>query len=205
GFFYALDRVNGSFIAGKQYVDKVNWTKGLDPKTGHPVDYDPAGNVQYYIADSHGTRAKPLSNKLCPSTQGGKNWERSAYNPELGLLYIPSIEGCNEIKTAEQKDMQDQGGATNFRERFTGGGVQWPDALYGGLKAVDPVTGETKAAAKLTYPNLSGGLAPAANLGFLGHLAGTFRASEARTLQERWSSITGTGSTARACSEAAKA
>jgi alcohol dehydrogenase (cytochrome c) len=34
GFFYALDRVNGSFIAGKQYVDQLNWTAGLDPKTG---------------------------------------------------------------------------------------------------------------------------------------------------------------------------
>ncbi|HKD26285.1 MAG TPA: PQQ-dependent dehydrogenase, methanol/ethanol family [Xanthobacteraceae bacterium] len=202
GFFYALDRVNGSFIAGKQYVDTVNWTRGLDPKTGHPLDYDPAGNVQYYIADSHGTRAKPLSNKLCPSIQGGKNWEPSAYNPELGLLYIPSIEGCNEIKTAEQKDMQDQGGATKFRERFTGGGVQWPDALYGGLKAVDPVTGETKAAAKLTYPNLSGALATSGNLVFLGHLDGTFAAYDAKTLQEVWSFNTGTGINAPAISYA---
>ena len=36
GFFYALDRTNGSFIAGKQYVDQLNWTPGLDPKTGKP-------------------------------------------------------------------------------------------------------------------------------------------------------------------------
>ena len=28
GFFYALDRTNGSFIAGKQYVDQLNWTPG---------------------------------------------------------------------------------------------------------------------------------------------------------------------------------
>src|SRR6266853_276284 len=99
GFFYTLDRVNGSFIAGKQYVDQLNWTTGLDPKTGRPLDYDPAGNVQYYVADSHGTRARPLSNRVCPSIQGGKNWEPGAYNPELGLLYITSIEGCNDIRT----------------------------------------------------------------------------------------------------------
>ena len=36
GFFYALDRTNGSFIGGKQYVDQLNWTPGLDPKTGKP-------------------------------------------------------------------------------------------------------------------------------------------------------------------------
>ena len=41
GFFYALDRTNGSFVAGKQYVDELNWTPGLDPKTGRPLNYDP--------------------------------------------------------------------------------------------------------------------------------------------------------------------
>ena len=37
GFFYTLDRINVSFIAGKQYVDQLNWTPGLDPKTGKPA------------------------------------------------------------------------------------------------------------------------------------------------------------------------
>ncbi|HLK80071.1 MAG TPA: PQQ-dependent dehydrogenase, methanol/ethanol family [Xanthobacteraceae bacterium] len=202
GFFYTLDRVNGSFIAGKQYVDQLNWTTGLDPKTGRPLDYDPAGNVQYYVKDSHGTRARPLSNRLCPSIQGGKNWEPSAYNPELGLLYVPSIEGCNDIRTVEQKDMQDQSGPVKFRERFTGGAPEWPVALYGGLKAIDPVTGETKAAAKLKYPNLSGALATAGNLVFLGHLDGTFSAYDAKTLAEVWSFNTGTGINAPAISYA---
>src|SRR6516165_1400853 len=193
GFFYALDRTNGSFIAGKQYVDQLNWTPGLDPKTGRPLNYDPAGNVQYYNENSHGTRAKPQSAKLCPSIQGGKNWEPSAYNPQLGLLYVPSIEGCGAIKTVEQKDMTDQGGTTKFRERFTGGGAVWPEKLYGSLKAVDPATGEIKATAKLTYPNLAGTLATAGNLVFLGHLDGTFAAYDAKTLQEVWSFNVGTG------------
>jgi alcohol dehydrogenase (cytochrome c) len=193
GFFYALDRINGSFIAGKQYVDKLNWTPGLDPKTGRPLNYDPAGNVQYYTADSHGTRARPLSNRLCPTIQGGKNWEPSAYNPELGLLYVPSIEGCNDIRTVEQKDRTDQGGTLKERERFTGGGAEWPERLYGSLKAVDPVTGEVKTSAKLTYPNFAGALATAGGLVFLGSLDGTFSAFDAKTLQEVWSFNTGTG------------
>jgi alcohol dehydrogenase (cytochrome c) len=193
GFFYALDRVNGSFVAAKQYTDQLNWTKGLDPKTGRPLDYDPAGNVQYYVKDSHGTRTRPLSNRLCPTLMGGKNWEPSAYNPELGLLFVPSIEGCNDIRTVEQKDMEDQGGENKFRARFTGGGAEWPVAMYGSLKAIDPVTGETKAAAKLTYPNLAGALATAGNLVFLGHLDGTFSAYDARTLKEVWSFNSGSG------------
>jgi alcohol dehydrogenase (cytochrome c) len=89
--------------------------------------------------------------------------------------------------------MEDQGGEAKFRARFTGGGAEWPVAMYGSLKAIDPATGETKAAAKLTYPNLAGALATAGNLVFLGHLDGTFSAYDAKTLKEVWSFNSGSG------------
>jgi alcohol dehydrogenase (cytochrome c) len=192
GFFYALDRVNGSFIAGKQYVDELNWTPGLDPKTGRPLSYDPNTDIQMYGAGSHGMRGQP-SVRTCPSNVGGKNWEPSAYNPELGVMFIPSIEGCNTIETLEQKDMEDQGGTAKARERFTGGSAKTAQRLYGSLKAVDPVTGDTKASLKMTYPNYGGALATAGNLVFLGEVDGTFGAYDARTLQQVWSFATGTG------------
>src|SRR5438067_1478467 len=149
GFYYVLDRVNGSFVAGKQYVDKLNWTTGLDPKTGRPLNYDPTKDVQEYTVRSHGTRATPDSNALCPSHFGGKNWEPGAYNPELGLLYVPVKEGCNFVETVEQKDFADQGGPLNPRDRFAGGGPKTPERLTGSLRAIDPVSGETKLAQKL--------------------------------------------------------
>ena len=74
------------------------------------LNYDPGANVQIYTPGSHGTRARSNSDQLCPSVTGGKNWQPSAYNPPLGLLYIPSIEGCGSIQTVEQKDRVDQGG-----------------------------------------------------------------------------------------------
>jgi alcohol dehydrogenase (cytochrome c) len=193
GFFYTLDRTNGSFVAGKQYVDQLNWTPGLDPKTGRPVNYDPAGGMQIYNENSHGTRAKPKAAKLCPAVSGGKNWQPSAYNPELGLMYIPAIEGCNYIEAVEQKDMADQGGPAKFRDRFTGGSPVTPDKLYGSLKAVDPTTGETKASLRLEYANYAGAMATAGNLVFLGHMDGAFSAYDAKTLQELWSFNVGTG------------
>jgi alcohol dehydrogenase (cytochrome c) len=187
GFFYVLDRTNGAFVAGKQYVDELNWTRGLDPKTGMPLDYDPTKDVQIYVEGTHPTRAKPRSVRTCPSHFGGKNWEPGAYNPEIGLLYLPSIEGCNILETVEQKDMEDQGGPVKFRERFTGGGQKTDTRLYGSLKAVDPTTGEIKAVKKLDYPNKAGALATAGNLVFLGHYDGTFAAYDAKTLNEVWS------------------
>jgi alcohol dehydrogenase (cytochrome c) len=199
GFYYALDRVNGSFVAGRQYVDQLNWTPGLDQKTGRPLNYDPNKDVQVYAQGTTGTRGQGTS-RLCPSHFGGKNWEPTAYNPQLSLLYIPSIEGCNGIETVEQKDFVDQGGTVKPRERFTGGGQKTTARLYGSLKAVDPVTGETKAALKLTYPNYSGALATGGNLVFIGSADGEFSAHDAKTLQQVWSFNVGTGINAPAVS-----
>jgi alcohol dehydrogenase (cytochrome c) len=199
GFYYALDRVNGSFVAGRQYVDQLNWTPGLDPKTGRPLNYDPNKDVQVYAQGTTGTRGQGTS-RLCPSHFGGKNWEPTAYNPQLSLLYIPSIEGCNGIETVEQKDFVDQGGTVKPRERFTGGGQKTTARLYGSLKAVDPITGETKAALKLTYPNYSGALATGGNLVFIGSADGEFSAHDAKTLQQVWSFNVGTGINAPAVS-----
>ena len=193
GFYYALDRVNGSFVAGKQYVDELNWTPGLDPKTGRPLNYDPNADVQVYRPGSHGSRANVNGDRLCPSIIGGKNWEPSAYNPELGLLFVTAKEGCNKLTTKQQEDFADQGGTVKPRERFAGGQPAFPERLFGSLKAIDPATGETKLAAKLDYPSYGGVLATAGNLVFVGLPDGTLAAYDAKTLKEAWSINLGTG------------
>jgi len=79
------------------------------------------------------------------------------------------------------------------RERFAGGGPKTPEKLYGSLKAVDPTTGETKVNHKVEHPNISGVLATAGNLVFMGHIDGTLTAHDAKTLQEVWSYSAGSG------------
>ena len=37
GFFYAIDRTNGQFLYAIPLVEGINWTSGLDPKTGKPT------------------------------------------------------------------------------------------------------------------------------------------------------------------------
>ena len=194
GFFYALDRTNGSFVAGKQYVDQLNWTPGLDPKTGRPLNYDPAEDVQIYNEGSHGTRAKPLSARCCAQRfQGGKNWEPSAYNPETRAALHPSIEGCNFIETVEQKDMVDQGGAVEAPRPVRRRRAEWPDALYGSLKAVDPVTGETKASREAHLPELRRRAGDRRQPRVPRPPRRHLRAYDAKTLQEVWSFNAGTG------------
>jgi alcohol dehydrogenase (cytochrome c) len=193
GFYYALDRVSGAFVFGKQFVDQLTWTTGLDPKTGRPLNYDPTKDVQVYTPGSHGLRGQGPG-KTCASHSGGKNWPPSAYNPELNLLYLPTIEGCDTITTAEQKSFVDQGGTVKWRDRFTGGNSGFgPEKRYGAIKAVDPLTGETKAKFSMPYPNWGGTLATAGNLVFNGGVDGTFSALDARTLAVLWSFNMGTG------------
>jgi alcohol dehydrogenase (cytochrome c) len=191
GFYYALDRVSGAFVNGKQYVDELNWTPGLDPKTGRPLSYDPTKDVQTYQGTAS-TRANP-NTRRCPHVVGGKNWEPGAYNPELGLIYIPSTEGCAEIAGKVQEDFEDQGGTAKVRERFTGGGIARSMPITGSVKALDPVTGETKAVTRFDLPNWSGMLATAGNLVFTGLWEGPLVAYDGKTLQELWRFDTGCG------------
>ncbi len=195
GFYYSLDAVNGSFVGGRQYVDRLTWSKGLDPKTGKPLEYDPTLDVQPYVVNSHPTRANPKGALKCPVTSGGKNWEPAAYNPDLNLMYVPSAEGCNMLEGKPQPDFVDQGGTAKPRDRFTAGSANYPadEPLYGSLSALDPVTGEIKSKVKLQWPNWSGVLATAGGLVFTGHMDGEITAYDSKTLKEAWSFNVGCG------------
>src|SRR5947208_325987 len=93
GFFYSLDRANGSFIKGGQYVNELNWTKGLDPKTGKPVEYDPRLDVQRYVPEARALRGDPQK-RTCPTWHGGIAYQPTAYNPVKHIAYGVGTEGC---------------------------------------------------------------------------------------------------------------
>ena len=96
GFAYANDRTNGRFLWAVPFVKKVTWTKGIDPKSGKPVEYDPKLDVQKYNPAVTPSRENTVTD-ICPGNMGGKNWPPTAYNPDLRLWYIPVIESCNRI------------------------------------------------------------------------------------------------------------
>ena len=93
GFFYSLDRTNGSFIKGGQYVNDLNWTKGLDPKTGKPLEYDPELDVQTYVPAARALRGDPMK-RTCPTWHGGVAYQPTAYNPVKQIAYGVGAEGC---------------------------------------------------------------------------------------------------------------
>src|SRR5262249_5588575 len=73
GFYYALDRVSGKFVAGRPYV-KQTWASGLD-EAGRPMRLP-------------NTFPSLEGNLLWPSLAGGSNWYSSTYSPKTDLYYV---------------------------------------------------------------------------------------------------------------------
>jgi alcohol dehydrogenase (cytochrome c) len=86
GFVYTMERNNGAMVGAKPYME-VNWTKGIDQKTGKPIDYDPNKDVQTYSGISDPTSENPIK-KVCPNRTGGNNfWPSSLQPPDSAPLH----------------------------------------------------------------------------------------------------------------------
>ena len=79
GFFYVLDRRTGELLSADPWVT-VNWSSGVNLKTGRPVI-----NPEAY----YGREAVAVT----PGPGGGHVWPPWSYNPTTGLVYIPSTIG----------------------------------------------------------------------------------------------------------------
>ena len=140
GYVYVIDASDGAFLKGFQYVDQLNWSKGLD-ENGRPiVDYD-------FVPTSESKTA----NNSCPGAIGGHNGAWSwAFNPNQKIMYVASIEACNRM--VKRVDTYNAG------DPFWGGGPVETDKdsgkNYGNFLAIDPVSQSIKWKYKDKYLSL---------------------------------------------------
>jgi len=87
GFLYILDRVNGKYLYSKQFIQSLNWAKGIDKK-GRPI----SNNL---IPDEKGVT-------VCPSYAGGTNWYSPSYDPETNTFYFRSLDACTLFQAKTQ-------------------------------------------------------------------------------------------------------
>jgi alcohol dehydrogenase (cytochrome c) len=182
GFHYTLDRGNGQFLKAVQYAEKVTWTKGIDPKTGKPVDYDPGKDVQNFAIDWKG--GSDVMKGACPDVHGGTNFWPPSYSQKTKLLYITGNEGCANIVPDP---------TAHVRGKFGGGGYVNEERITSGLVVVDPASGEVKMRKPHPYPNHSGVLTSAGGIVVTALLDGTILAYDDDTLEELWRVNVGTG------------
>jgi quinohemoprotein ethanol dehydrogenase len=167
GFFYVLDRITGEFISGQPF-SRVTWAKGIDQKTGRPIINT---EVKY------GKDPTPVS----PGGGGAHSWSPMSFNPQTGLVYVPS-RGWDTFTYAADYDFKPDasrvGGSaqtglnlnTQGMARKPTGPAIGPEPLPGGnvstLIAYDPVKQEIRWRVPVGNSRFGGTLSTATNLLF---------------------------------------
>jgi quinohemoprotein ethanol dehydrogenase len=167
GFFYVLDRITGEFISAQPF-SRVSWAKGIDQKTGRPI-INP--EVMY------GKDPQPVS----PGGGGAHNWSPMSFNPQTGLVYIPT-RGWDTFNYAVNFDFKPDptraGGAsqTGLNNNTAGltrrppaaaiGPEPLPNGNVSTLVAYDPVKQEIRWRVPVGNSRFGGTLSTASNLVF---------------------------------------
>ena len=188
GFFYVLDRATGQLISAHQYVDTLNWAKGVDLKTGRP-SVDPQAH--------YGEVKKPFV--ASPGPSGGHNWQPMAYSPLTHLVYLPVIESSFPYVPMPRLDPKklawnigvDLGAASLPQDPLIKAAAK--AGLKGHLAAWDPVAQKEVWRVEVGHPWNGGVLATAGNLVFEGNAMGELSAYRADNHDRLWSVATQTG------------
>jgi lanthanide-dependent methanol dehydrogenase len=176
GFSYVLDRTNGELLLAQPFVH-VNWAKGIDMKTGKPIE-DPEKQ----------TSATKNTKDICPSAMGGKNQQPVAYSPRTGFFYVPTNNLCMDYEGVQVKYQAGQPyvGAIVVSKPGPGGN-------RGEFIAWDPVAGKKVWGIKEELSAWGGALSTAGDVVFYGTMEGWLKAVNAKTGDVLWKFKTPSG------------
>ncbi|HEX3175668.1 MAG TPA: PQQ-dependent dehydrogenase, methanol/ethanol family [Methylomirabilota bacterium] len=177
GFFYVLERESGKLLSATPFVP-INWATGVDASTGRPIE-----------VDEKRPKFKFRAKNICPNLLGGKNWQPMSFNPQTGLVYIPSINLCMDMEGAEPAYQRGKFYLAFEFDLGKGG----PGNYLGEFMAWDPVKQQKAWGNKDDLPWLGGALSTAGGLVFHGDVKGMFKALDAKTGQKLWEFNTGSG------------
>lgn len=180
GFFYVLDRTNGQFIYAVPTIDDINWTTGLDPKTGRPSVNEAMRPL------SGGKTIQPI----VPGLEGGTNWFPMAYNPDLGYVFFNTNHWAMSMTAWKPEDVV-------YKEGDLYMGVDFQmfrlDKKIGYTKAFDVANRKFVWETSSPLPLFAGVLATKSGLVFTGDELGYLLALDARTGEVLWKFQTGSG------------
>jgi PQQ-dependent dehydrogenase (methanol/ethanol family) len=176
GFAYVLDRQTGELLKADPFVF-VNWAKGVDLKTGRPIE-DPEKR----------TSATKNTKDICPSAMGGKNQQPVAFSPRTNLFYVPSNNLCMDYEGVEVKYQAGQPyvGAIVVSKPGPGGN-------RGEFMAWDPVAGKKVWGLKEELSAWGGALATSGDVVFYGTMEGWLKAVDAKSGNLLWKFKTPSG------------
>jgi len=169
GFFYVLDRTDGTFLLGKQYASKVTWASGLTPE-GRPMTVP---NMEPTLEGK----------RVCPSLEGSSNWYSTSFNPATGLYYVQTNDKCGIFTRTPMEWAAGKG--------FMGGSFkQAPDEpAQRILRAFDIQTGRIvwELPQTGTVDSWGGTLSTAGGVVIFGEDSGSLMAADAKSGKPLWS------------------
>jgi quinohemoprotein ethanol dehydrogenase len=172
GFFYVWDRETGKLISAKQYVANVTWAKGIDMKTGRPIE-------------NPDQRYDTGVDAVWPSPFGAHNWHPMSYSPTTGLVYIPAQETAGAF--SKDPDFKPDRDAWNLGIDIGNYKLlNRQNAGQGHLLAWDPVKQKEVWRAQHHFLWNGGTLSTAGNLVFQGTSDGHFLAYSADKGKQLW-------------------
>lgn len=181
GFAYTLDRESGELLLAEKFDPSVNWSKGVDLKTGRHQ------RVMQYSPDYNGE--DEVTEGICPAALGSKDQQPAAYSPRTGLFYVPGNHVCMDYEPFEVSYLAGQPyvGATLNMYPVDG------DENLGRFIAWDAREGKTVWSNPERFSVWSGALATASDIVFYGTLEGYLKAVDANTGRELWRFKTASG------------
>ena len=181
GFFYTLDRTNGSFINANQYIEKINWTEGIDPKTGKPIEYDPNKTLQEYTAETLVRRGRRQDLGLS-APAGRRQLLADGLQPEHGPgLWATLWRAARSWETIPVAPEDVKPGTV-----FLGGAYSNSGPQTGSIVAIDVTKGKIAKKVLRDMPAYAG-VMNTPDLVWVGEVDGTFGAYDATTLEQKWS------------------
>jgi quinohemoprotein ethanol dehydrogenase len=185
GFFYVIDRLTGELISAEAFADDLTWARGVDMKTGRPVE---APEARYGM----NRRGAWLS----PGPTGAHNWRPMAWSPEAGLVYLPTQNNSSWYEMVPTLDYTP--GQWNTGTTIRGGSGPRPErpTLTGpptALKAWDPIENREVWRVSFSRSGNGGTLATGGDLVFWG-TGNRVVALDSRTGDELWSAEVGPAS-----------
>ncbi len=177
GFLYTFAAGTGSLVAVEKAHPFVNWSTGVDMKSGVPNKLASASTHQDYNAKG-----------VCPAALGTKDQQPAAYSPKTGLMYTPLNHVCMTYEPVESKYTAGQPWVGATLTMFPG-----PDGVMGGFGAYDPMTNKKVWYNKEKFSAWGGALTTASNLVFYGTLDRWLKALDANSGKELWKFQVGSG------------